>query len=547
MRMIPPVPPETSTSSEMRVFSAMKRFRGDPHSVCLSSLNLSRHEYQRWGEIDFLLVGQGGLLVIEVKGGLASCRDGIWRFEDRYGRVIEKRQSPIAQAQGSFRSLISQHLEPEFGKGLMKRIPQGFCAIFPGMRREQVDDLAGGPEMPRTLLGSLEDLADDKTLGSFLKRVMDFHTAATSWAGHSWSSEDVYKVVSFLRPSFDRIPPLSANLASVREEQYRLTEDQYRLLDWLETSPRIVCTGGAGVGKTFVAVEALRREARLNPLMVCGTEVLAAHLRSSNVPNPRQIVTFGEAEKLLEGGSGFFGALIIDEGQQLTNADAVAVFDRLLNGGLAGGRWRWFADPNKQVLHSSKFDPALHAHLIKLGVHIQLRENCRNTPQIISGITVLLEADLGKNSIAPSGPSIMYAEGNSREQLATSAARHLKKWLEDPDVPPGQIVLLSPLPIGRSSIPLITSKIGVPYRRWEPGWEMSRHYPNEMAVATIDEFRGLESPFVLLCDLDESVPEVDRLLYIGMSRANYGLIVACDKNTVVRLATERLRTRLQTN
>src|SRR5437867_3607223 len=98
MRMIPPRPPETSTGSERLVFDVLSRIDLGPDAYALSSLNLSRHEYQRWGETDFVVVAPRGLLVVEVKGGIVSCVDGIWKFESRFHPTVEKATSPLAQA-----------------------------------------------------------------------------------------------------------------------------------------------------------------------------------------------------------------------------------------------------------------------------------------------------------------------------------------------------------------------------------------------------------------------------------------------------------------
>jgi hypothetical protein len=75
------------------------------HAFALSALNLAEHDYKRWGEIDFLIVMEDALIALEVKGGAVSCSNGTWRFEDRIGRRIEKRESPLAQAQSAYSSL----------------------------------------------------------------------------------------------------------------------------------------------------------------------------------------------------------------------------------------------------------------------------------------------------------------------------------------------------------------------------------------------------------------------------------------------------------
>src|SRR5688572_10946188 len=110
MRMIPPRPPDTCTGSERRVFNALAQLDVGPEGAALTSLNLSRHEHQRWGEIDFVVVTTQGLVAIEVKGGHVTCVEGIWRVESRYAEVVEKSISPMAQASRAYFSLHSNHL-----------------------------------------------------------------------------------------------------------------------------------------------------------------------------------------------------------------------------------------------------------------------------------------------------------------------------------------------------------------------------------------------------------------------------------------------------
>lgn len=70
MRMIPPIPPDGATGSEKKIFSLLAQVSLGQGAYALSSLNLAKHDSQRWGEIDFVLVFDKGLLAIEVKGGV---------------------------------------------------------------------------------------------------------------------------------------------------------------------------------------------------------------------------------------------------------------------------------------------------------------------------------------------------------------------------------------------------------------------------------------------------------------------------------------------
>jgi ATP-dependent exoDNAse (exonuclease V) beta subunit len=52
---------------------------------------------------------------------------------------------------------------------------------------------------------------------------------------------------------------------------------------------------------------------------------------------------------------------------------------------------------------------------------------------------------------------------------------------------------------------------------------------NEVRVATIHRYKGLEAPVVVLCELDGRVgeDELASLLYVGATRARAHLVVVC--------------------
>jgi len=53
----------------------------------------------------------------------------------------------------------------------------------------------------------------------------------------------------------------------------------------------------------------------------------------------------------------------------------------------------------------------------------------------------------------------------------------------------------------------------------------------QVRVATIHRYKGLESPVVVLCELDGRIPEEDlaSLLYVGATRARSHLVVVSSK------------------
>ena len=133
MRMIPSQPLATDSKLEPKVFDQLRlAFSGGDNSswFAMHSLNLPRHEYKRFGEIDFVVCGPKGLFVLEVKGGSVSCHDGIWETTNRYGETDRLKESPFSQAHSAMH-------------GLLKKLPStmsnafvvGYGVIMPGVER----------------------------------------------------------------------------------------------------------------------------------------------------------------------------------------------------------------------------------------------------------------------------------------------------------------------------------------------------------------------------------------------------------------------------
>jgi len=543
MRMVPPVLPPRATGTESEVFNLLERVPSQC-GVVLSALNLSEHEYKKWGEIDFVVVSDTGLLVLEVKGGQVYCDGGLWRYESRGRKPVERAESPTAQAGSAYFSLRN-HLHRVVGKASIDEATTGFGVILARTTLPDAESrgLLGGPEMPTQLVGTKEDLQHPGALEMLLDRFIAHWRSQSRRTPRRWTAEEVKVVVRALRPWFDRVAPLSISLAKAREEQLALTEEQYQILDFSQSVDRLLCTGGAGCGKTLLAVECLRRERRNNPVLVTGTESLARHLRASMVDDPSRVYSFEEFSRIPSHRRQAYGSLIVDEGQQVTNAESFAVLSASIAGGLERGRWRWFCDPNNQVLPDARFDRLQHEFLQRNSFPGTLSRNCRTTPQIAHTVQLLTGAAIGDSTTKGQGPDVIFADATSHALQLVAAAKTIRKWLEDPEIKPGDIVIVSPKPGRESSVADIAREAGLAWRPWKPGWASSPEHKSFLAAATIEEFRGMESPFIVLCDLDESVREPACALYLGMTRANFGLMVIADaivvQEAAMKVATSR--------
>lgn len=64
-----------------------------------------------------------------------------------------------------------------------------------------------------------------------------------------------------------------------------------------------------------------------------------------------------------------------------------------------------------------------------------------------------------------------------------------------------------------------------------------------MQVATIHRYKGLESPVVVLAEIDERIPaeELSSLLYVGASRARSHLVIIGSNELSARVQAEAAR------
>src|SRR4051794_29635110 len=107
-RMLPrECPGDTPSGAERRLFKRIERDLSDQWTA-MHSVGIARHARKPWAEADFVLIGPGGVYVLEVKGGAVQRIDRQWTTN---GQPLK--QSPIDQAAGAgaalYADLSKQH------------------------------------------------------------------------------------------------------------------------------------------------------------------------------------------------------------------------------------------------------------------------------------------------------------------------------------------------------------------------------------------------------------------------------------------------------
>lgn len=522
MIVLPNMPSPEATGSERKVLSLLRSVDwGGVSARALNSLNLAEHAYQRWGEIDFVLIGQKGFIAIEVKGGNVTCSDGKWRYEDRLGRVVVRGKSPIVQVKDAYFSLVSNYVSQRLGADFSTRVPAGFCVVLAGMARSDLDGLMGGPEFPNDLIGTREDLTNPGSFQKFLERVASYWQRKNNCVKYI-AQGDVTSLVSMLRPEFERVRPLVLARERFEEEMLALTQEQYSVLDHWEGADRIFCSAAAGCGKTLLAVEMLRRANAEGSaaLLLVGTPELASALRERTGLRA-QVISIDEIEELEPGDRPVVATLIIDEGQQILTASRVEIVNSIVEGGIDRGRWAWFGDPNYQTPNNwSEAATRLEVFVKAASVRPRLSRNCRNTPEIITAAELASGVGIGHATVSGRGfhPSMSVADG--REGAASTVVETIKFWL-DQDIPLKSMILLTNDPNAEAFANTVARLGGFSASAWSP------QSTDSLAYSNIESFRGLESGFVVLCIVGPrpSDEELGRMLYLGMTRGNFALAV----------------------
>ncbi len=559
--MMPPFRPLTAPPGERALYDALSSSVSTEGWVVLHSLDIANHVRQVEGEADFVAIVPGlGILVIEVKSHRNVDRDanGMWRL----GRDAPTPRSPFEQAREAMHSL-REYLGKYSG---LRPIPMAYAVWFTGTRAR--DKLNADLEwQPWQVLDS-EDLPDvpkaiRRTLSSAVHH-LEIKTRVFARDSSGPTDEEAERIAAVIRPRFE-LATFPADRRRARETQLaRFIDEQFGALDAVADNRAVLFTGPAGSGKTLLAMEAARRElaAGQTGRLLCFNGLLGRQLSEDAKDfDGLRVGTFhqellrlaGLSEPPANAGPDFWhdelpdlaldallgddGAsaedfLIVDEVQDIATDKYLDVLDLLVSGGLNTGRLLFFGDFERQAIFEN---PAGRDLLHERAPHLvsyRLATNCRNVPRIGYGVNLLSGLEPGyrdfrriDDGIEPT--YLKYDDAQEQSERLAAAVRQLRQ--EGFEL--HEIVVLSPLR-GRAAANVCEDpwllqvlqpmKAGTPSR-------------GQLRYATIQSFKGLDAPAVIVTDLDDSVvPNFQSVLYIGLTRATDRLIAIFDAGTLRR-------------
>lgn len=571
-QLIPPRINEKAPPGERLLFD---RFKNDPETegwVVLHSLGVAKHPKRSEGELDFVvLVPDEGILCLEIKSGRVSREGGLWK----YGTgpfATTSLVGPFRQASEAMHALRTHLSNADAGYGGLLFFS---AAIF-----TLVDFDETSPEWhPWQVLdrSKISRSPISKCCLNIFQRARNHlkNVPSAKWFDSKKSRpsiSQIKKIANILRGDFDCIEDPRFGIESAENNILKFTEEQYSALDVLQENPRVVFKGPAGSGKTFLAVEAVRRSVGEGKrvLFVCYNRLLGQWLKNDInllMGDRAKLVTVGTLHKIMMNLSGLkapeqgdqlfwkqtlsrlvvdrgldgvidvpqFDFIVLDEAQDLINEEYLDVLDLLLVGGLTGGRWAFFGDYERQAIYSGNNQGDIDLLKI-LGERsssffkFPLRANCRNVAPVAIGIETICGLNPGYSKILNESDDheafkvYFYKDLKHQQEILENILEKLNPFYHG-----DEIVILSAIDQFSTANSLHSANISK--YRLTPLRDIGV-LTDSIRFTTIHSFKGLEAPVIIITDVSKiSDEQAISLLYVGMSRARTKLILIIDEKS----------------
>lgn len=563
--------PDGPSEAEALVFDALRHLPDD--WFVIHSLWLDTHLRKTHAEIDFVVIGERAVLLLEVKGGRLSRDASGWHFLTKAGRPVAlRRDGPFDQVRGAYYALKA-HMERVGRMDLFYAYAWGYGVVlpecilsFPGrdpdIPEEAYLDMRGFPAGMPAFLDGLASHWQARC-----REVQAAHGRADS-AFHTVIPVEVRKTIfSILRPDIRSSRGAGAEALEVDRRIRALTGQQLTTLDLMDANPRIIVRGAAGTGKTVLATEQALRQAGQGRrvLFTCFNRLLAEEVRQATdgvegltVANYHQFVvrilrSAGMGDTIPGDWNAFnrsveelmlkalealgerhepFDYIVMDEAQDLLAAPFLGALDLVLSGGIKEGRWMFCLDPD-QTIFVKNFDASALADMERNAAIASLEVNCRNSQEITAHVTGLTKLGATRTRNIH-GPDVRVDYYSGPREYSATVRRAVNRAVADLDqvgVPASEVVILAE---EISALPEAFREAGFFLR---PVATLAEPRPGHLRMGTVQSFKGLEaSAVILVATADIGSLTGRRLLYVGGSRAKaiLHLVLPAECDALVR-------------
>lgn len=495
-------------------------------------------------ELDLLIAMPGaGFVVVEVKGGQLS-HDGVrWTQHSHDGS--EHGVDPVTQARDA-KYLLRSYVENDPRWGNRGRVRWAHAVIAP------FTDIPADfalPDCPRSMIFGRNDLDE------LVERLAEIPLHQEP-SNRIPSGEDVELLAEILH---GRARPQADLLGAAEERELiaaQLTEQQGILLQVATLIRRLEVRGGAGSGKTWLALEQARRLARSGQrvALLCYSRGLASFLSRVDAGRQRKeraayVGTFHGLGVDVWGapGPGFdkdgdywdtelpaamvdiahalptgekFDAVVVDEAQDFATHWWDAVQAALKDP--AGGGLYLFSDSGQRIFGRSGVLP-------ECGAVFSLEHNLRNTRDVFETFATMMPTRMRHRGGI--GPKVRFVSCDPTASI--EVADDQVDLLLDGGWRPEDVALLTTASRHPEHLSRLESGLD---DYWGSYWDAEQVF-----YGSVLGFKGLERRVVVLAINGSSDRELSReRLYVGLSRATDQLVVCGDLEQIQALAGDPL-------
>ncbi len=562
--MYPPKLPESIRSEPRRaaeclLFDAFERLLDDDYRVFYSVAWLGKGNggVAKQGEADFcLLHPRMGIVVLEVKGGeiIRDGSTGEWVSIDRKG-VSHGIKDPGGQARRSMHALKDKILSLPGWKD--RGLILGYAVSFPQC---ESGDTGLGPDLPREVVICSDDL---RWLDKKVAAIFDFWNSS-SGGRSALGPASCRRITELLSPTLSLRRTLAVDLREDQAEILSLTEQQVRAFEFLRGQRRAAIRGGAGTGKTMIALKHAQRlaEEGFRTLLTCFNRRLADVLRSAagnaeglsvdtfhslceerarragiELPDysgggaPREYFesqlpgAFEEA--LQKDGTERFDAIVVDEGQDFRK-DWLALLELAQADGPEGAFYLFY-DDTQGIFHRDFEAPS------KL-LDVPLDRNLRNSRQIHE-LAMKFKSGQAFEAGGPEGRPVELIDTSGEQSTVREISKLLHRLIREEKVAPCDIAILSGRSVEHCSL-AGAGKIGA----FTLTADQTKH-PDRVLLESIFRFKGLERAVIILVDLSAAARRDAALPYVGITRAQSHLAIVDSPEFLDELRADATATR----
>lgn len=286
MQLVPPLISEnTKNDAERYIFSKLQD--SNIKGVAIHSLDLSKHQFKLYSEIDFVIITERGVLCLEVKGGEVCQNSGLWEYISKNGSINSKEESPFTQARSNKESLM-RYVKDTYKKknGIeIKQCVYGYGVVFPDMYFHDNG------------VGIDSEIVWDKSLDDFDDYLLHLYDLWEDRISERLNLAELNRKLNRLRPGHisllkdllvgktgvNKEQLVSKNFVDVDGKLRQMSEEQYKVFQFGINNRRQLIEGGAGTGKTLIAIRyAIEKAKEGNEvLFICFNKLLANWVQDS--------------------------------------------------------------------------------------------------------------------------------------------------------------------------------------------------------------------------------------------------------------------------